>query len=172
MAGLKPPAPKDERQAAADAVSMALDADVILINGRIERHLDRHLIELCLQRRRKSSVFLILVTQGGDADAAYRIARCLQESYQRFVCFISGYCKSAGTLIALGAHELTFCDHGELGPLDVQMAKKDDLWELESGLTVMTALGALHEKAFSSFEYFFMQSEINSNGRIPTQTAV
>ncbi len=47
-----------------------------------------------------------MVTEGGDADPAYRIARCLQDHYDRFSLFVSGYCKSAGTLVALGAHEL------------------------------------------------------------------
>jgi hypothetical protein len=84
---------------------------------------------------------------------------------------VSGYCKSAGTLVALGAHELVFWEHGELGPLDVQMAKKDELWESQSGLTVTTALSALNEKAYSAFENFFLQTKYRGRGAITLRTA-
>jgi ClpP class serine protease len=50
---------------------------------------------------------------------------------------VSGYCKSAGTLIALGANELAFGEHGELGPLDVQIAKRDEVLGLVQFEVVM-----------------------------------
>jgi ClpP class serine protease len=98
-----------------------------------------------MDRKRRKNAILILVTEGGDPDAAYRIARCFQEHYELFTCIVPGYCKSAGTLITIGAHELVMTDGGELGPLDIQMSKKDELWESQSGLTVAAALNALHE---------------------------
>jgi hypothetical protein len=51
------------------------------------------------------------------------------------------------------------------------MVKKDDLFESESGLTVMTALTALHEKSLLAFEHFFLQTSIHSGGRISVRTA-
>lgn len=158
-------------QAAADTVAALLDADILIYNGSIDRWTDRQVIDLCRKRKRRPNVMLILVTEGGDPDVAYRISRLLQFSYKRFWCFVSGYCKSAGTLLVLGAHELILSDHGELGPLDVQMAKKDEMWESESGLTVMTALTALHEKARLSFEHFFVQTKIKTGGNITLRTA-
>lgn len=65
--------------------------------------------------------------------------------YERFTLFVSGLCKSAGTLVAVGAHELIMSDYGELGPLDVQMPKQDAVWEMQSGLTVMSTLNTLTE---------------------------
>ena len=156
---------------AADTVAQSLDADVILYNGGIDRWTDRTFIDLCRKRKRRTNVLLILITEGGDPDVAYRISRLLQHVYTRFYCFVSGYCKSAGTLLVLGAHELIVSDHGELGPLDVQMAKKDEMWESESGLTVMTALTTLHEKARLSFEHFFIQTKIKTGGNITLRTA-
>ena len=155
----------------ADAVASELDADVLLYNGEIVRQLDRHIIDECIKRQRRKNVLMVLVTMGGDANAAYRIARCLQEKYERVVIYVSGYCKSAGTLMAIGAHELVFSDHGELGPLDVQMSKKDDLWETQSGLTVMDALSALQQNAFDAFEKFFLDIERRSDGTITLRTA-
>jgi hypothetical protein len=113
----------------------------------------------------------VLVSEGGDADAAYRISRCLQDHYDRFFCIVSGWCKSAGTLIAVGAHELIFTVSGELGPLDVQMSKRDDLMEMQSGQTVAAALSSLQERAFGAFQQFFLEMQINSGGRITLRTA-
>ena len=124
---------------AADIVADANDCDVLLLNGPMERPLDFRVIDICATRQRRKKIILILVTEGGNADPAYRVARCLQDYYTYFSLFVSGYCKSAGTLVALGAHELIFSDKGELGPLDVQMSKEDELGATRSGLTVLVS---------------------------------
>jgi hypothetical protein len=141
----------------ADAVAEKFGCDVLFFNGPIGRPFDWQLTRLCANRQRRKTVLLLLVTGGGDPDAAYRIARCLQDKYERFVCLVPGYCKSAGTIIALGAHELVIADSGELGPLDVQMSKQDELFQRQSGLTTDAALETLHEKAYEAFEHFVIQ---------------
>lgn len=156
---------------AADLVAQESDADVILYNGEIGREEDRFFIESLIARSRRENVLVLLVTGGGDPDAAYRIARALQEKYKRFTLYVSGYCKSAGTLVATGAHELVMSDHGELGPLDVQMSKKDELWETQSGLTPMETLNALQNKALTAFEDFFLSIKTRSGGTITLRTA-
>ena len=158
-------------QQVADHVAEKLDADVIYYNRPIFRPADQLLIEECIVRTRRKNVLLLLVTTGGDADPAYRIARCLQTKYERFYLYVSGYCKSAGTLVASGAHELVMSDHGELGPLDVQMSKKDELWEMQSGLTVMDTLTALQDNAFAAFERFFLSTKARVGGSITLKTA-
>lgn len=156
---------------AADVIADQSDADVLFINAGIFRPLDRKVLDLCSKRRRRKNVVLLLVTQGGDPDAAYRIARCLQTSYERYVLFVTGHCKSAGTLIAIGAHELVVADSGELGPLDVQMSKPDELLQRQSGLTATAALSTLHEQAFQAFEHFFLSLVTRSGNAISTRTA-
>ena len=156
---------------AADQLAEALDADVILFNGPIQRHTDRQLINDCTARNKRKNVLLLLVTMGGDADSAYRIARCLQSNYERFFLYVSGFCKSAGTLVALGAHELVMSDHGELGPLDVQLFKKDEIGETQSGLTVMYTLSALRENALTTFDEFFLSTKRKFGGTITLRTA-
>ena len=155
----------------ADALADKLDVDIILYNGPIIRPIDTLFIEKCINRDRRTNVLLILVTQGGDADAAYRIARCLQDNYEEFSLYVTGYCKSAGTLIATGAHELIISDYGELGPLDVQMSKEDELWQTQSGLIVMDTLSALQDNAFMAFESFFLQIKAKSDDAITLRTA-
>lgn len=162
---------KPDYDACLAQVTESLSADILLCNSGIDRDIDEDIIRMCYSRNRRKNIALVLVTEGGNPDCAYRIARTLQCLYEKFFCVISGYCKSAGTLLALGAHELIFGHHGELGPLDVQMTKKDELVESESGLTVMTALTALHEKALLAFEHFFLQTTFHSGGRISVRTA-
>lgn len=161
----------EHRKRAIDAVASALDVDVLLYNGPILRPVDIKMHTACRQRDKRKNVLLVLVTEGGDPDAAYRISRCLQEHYEKFTCIVPGWCKSAGTLIAIGAHELVFTGAGELGPLDVQMSKRDDLIEMQSGQTVVAALSSLQEKAFSAFQQFFLEMQVNSGGRITLRTA-
>ena len=151
---------------------MRLISDVLLLNGPMTRPLDFKIIDLCASRARRANIILILVTEGGDADPAYRIARCLQEYYDRFSLFVSGYCKSAGTLVALGAHEIIIADYGELGPLDVQMSKEDELGATRSGLTVLSALSTLQVKAYDAFEYFLLETKRRGGGFITTRTAI
>ena len=129
------------------------------------------LTDICENRNRRENVIFMLVTEGGSADAAYRIARCLQALYQRFFFFVSGYCKSAGTLVGLGAHAVIIADRGELGPLDVQLRQEDELFRTRSGLTVLSALSTLHEHAFEAYEHFLLQMKFRSGGDITTKTA-
>jgi len=147
------------------------DTDVLIYNSPIARDVDSALITTCARRSCRKNVLFVIVTEGGDPDAAYRIGRCLQEAYEHVTCFVTGYCKSAGTIVAIGAHELVISDHGELGPIDVQMSKKDDLFGYESGLTVMASLKSLHERALSAFEHFFINIQAKSAGRVTLKTA-
>jgi hypothetical protein len=150
---------REERiKTAANALAEAENADIYFYNSEIKRPHDEEVMRHCGKIDSSENAILILVTEGGDPDAAYRIARCFQSRYAdgTFTCIVPGYCKSAGTLIAVGAHELVMTESGELGPLDIQMSKKDELWESQSGLTVTAALRALHERSYSAFEHFFL----------------
>ena len=159
----------DDQKTIAEAVR-EFDSDVVFYNGPIERPHDEKFIDVIHDNKQKEKILLILVTSGGDPHAAYRMARYLQESYDHITVFVSGSCKSAGTLIAIGAHELVFSRHGELGPLDVQMAKKDEIWVHHSGLIINAALEAVEEKAFAAFENFLLKMRVRS-GTITTRTA-
>jgi len=145
----------------ADELAEELDADIIFYNAPLQPGMDEKLIEEVIRRRNRKNVLLMLVTLGGDANVAYRVATCLQDNYEQFILYVPGPCKSAGTLVAIGAHKLIMSDHGQLGPLDVQMSKKDELWEVESGLIVMNALVALQREAFSMFNNFLHAFLVN-----------
>ena len=157
----------------ANEIAEATNTDVLLYNGPIQRGLDSVVIDMCGESfHPRPSALLILVTEGGNADAAFRIARCLQERYGSYSVFVTGWCKSAGTIIALGASELIVSDHGEMGPLDVQLSRKDELFETQSGLTVTSALATLHSQAFSAFENFMLDIKLRAGSSITTHTAM
>lgn len=156
----------------AQTLSVEADADVLLYNGEIRRNWDDTVIEMCSSRNRRKNVILYLVTDGGDPHAAYRIASCLQKKYHRFVVMIPGFCKSAGTIITMGAHEIAMTDCGELGPVDVQLAKQDELWQYSSGLNINAALEQLRDESLTTLEHYFVSLTSRSGGRITTKTAM
>lgn len=93
---------------------------------------------------KRDKVLLVLVTLGGHIDAAYRIVRYLRENYEEKVTvLVPGLCKSAGTLICVVAQELVIGESGELGPLDVQVREKGELFSFHSGLAMRQALDTL-----------------------------
>jgi len=92
-------------QNASNALAVEADADVLMLNGVIDEESFRQ-VEQFSRSRQREHVILVLVTHGGDPHAGYRIARTLKRNYSRFTALVSGPCKSAGTLVTLGADEL------------------------------------------------------------------
>ena len=145
--------------------------DVYFFSGPIYRAQADEFTRLVEERKSNTNVALILSTYGGDADSAYIIARHLQLLYERFTVYVFGPCKSAGTIIVLGANEIVMSHRGELGPLDVQILKEDELGLMNSGLDIFDALDALNDYAFKMFEYGFLETKQRSGGTITTTTA-
>ena len=98
----------------------------------------------------KRTVTIFLTTDGGNPHAGYRMVRALQR-YLKVRVVVAGRCKSAGTLIVVGANELALGPWGELGPLDMQITKPDELLYTGSGLEVMQAVTVLTENGNSAF---------------------
>lgn len=153
-------------------ISHNLNTDVLLYVGVLGAPHDHQLVTECTNRRKRPNVLLLLVTPGGDPDAAYRIARCLQQNYERFVVFVPEFCKSAGTLLALGADEVIVGEHGEIGPLDLQYDKKDDLITSQSVFATSTVMTELQAQTIQTFEQVFLNLNFRSENRIALNTAM
>jgi hypothetical protein len=159
------------------AVNEYLDgknADGFLYSGPINRdNADRlvKLIDSRLDRRKNACVFI--TTFGGDPNAAYRIGRSLKANYRdgTILAILGGYCKSAGTLLVLCADELAFGCFGELGPLDTQIDKPNEILASESGLDLFQALKQIMESSFDSFEQQMISIIRHSGGAITTKVA-
>lgn len=151
-------------------ISAAANQDVILFNGTIARDHVLDFVNQVFEQKRHANVLLLLVTDGGDPDAAYKMARYLQKRYDRLTVLVSGYCKSAGTLIAIGAHEVALAPFGELGPLDIQTYKTDNLSGMESGLTISEAIDTLVRKSIELHREHYTKI-MQSTGRVVSFTS-
>jgi len=155
-------------------ISDHYDAEVFAFVGPIVRPFDDEFINRCKtyaseeNRPKRRNFLLILTTLGGDPHAAYRMVRYIQDSFNtvaedatnpseppdqqgKFYVYIDTFCKSAGTIMALGADTLIMSDYGELGPIDAQLRKTEEVGERSSGLTPMDALHALDDLATEHF---------------------
>jgi len=150
------------------SVSATLEADIIFYNSDIDMKGADALINIASHAKNKNAL-LLLCTSGGDANAAYKIARCLQSQYEKFFLYVYGWCKSAGTLIAVGSDEIIMSDYAELGPLDVQLKEKDEIFNFSSGLNIDESLRTLQSETLRFFRLTML--ELAGNMGISTRTA-
>jgi hypothetical protein len=154
-----------------NSISDKSDKDVFVFIAPIDyATVDAFIKILRSNKQKKTNCAVILTTNGGDPDAAYRMSRSIQKYYTKFTLYVFGMCKSAGTLIALAADEIIMSDFGELGPLDIQLAKDDEL-QNTSGLNYLQSLSSLNESIFKSFEENFLKLKSKSSNTITTRTA-
>lgn len=139
------------------------DTDFILVSRGIDRSLHEDLTKLLEGRsNKKKNLHLFLTTYGGDPHGGYRVARSLRHYYDKVRLIVPSYCKSAGTMISIVADELVIGDSGELGPLDVQVTKPNEVQERGSGLDNMQALNAClnHAQEVFTQNFFSMRHQL------------
>ena len=112
---------------------------------------------------RKPNALLCLATFGGDPDGGYRIGRCLQHHYEgKVALYVPSLCKSSGTLTAIAANALVIGNQGELGPLDIQLRKADEMGEHSSGLNIFKAINFLEDRVIDQFRRYLMDVKFGS----------
>jgi hypothetical protein len=155
-----------------DAVAKKLIAksgkDIFVHSGDMMPPACDEMLRLARRPRRKQA-YLFVCTYGGYAKTAYRIMRCLRHAYEQVTVVVAGPCKSAGTLLVIGADEVVMDGAAELGPLDVQIIKTDELIERQSGLATDFAFGKLRAEALDAFRKTFLDLKIG--GKLTTATA-
>ncbi|SOC15303.1 SDH family Clp fold serine proteinase [Stappia indica] len=142
----------------------AYDADFYIYSAPID-HIGFGRVVNCFEVSRDNAV-LILTTNGGLANSAYQIARLFQNHYQNFTIFIPSVCKSAGTLLSIGAHSLVMSEFSELGPLDVQLYERDEIISRRSGLLNHSAFEALKRESFDLYEHILLSIKQRSGDNI------
>lgn len=149
----------------ATAYAKEQSRDVLLLSGPLDLGCEYELDAAIRSRtERAGSIVLILATLGGDPHVAYRVGRILQRRYEHIQVVVHGWCKSAGTLVAIAGHEIVIGDMGELGPIDVQRLRPDDLWERSSGLTSDAAMSELADIAWRLFRTLSLKTKSLSIG--------
>lgn len=148
------------------------DTDAYVYAGPIEKSgYDLVCDRLEENKKKRKQAILFLATGGGNPHAGYRIARAFNHHYgeNNFKIAITSECKSAGTLICIGASSLIFFDKGELGPLDVQFQKQDEIFQQSSGLDILRGMTYLQNDALAAFNSFLM--DINGGSGLSTKIA-
>lgn len=161
------------------------EADLYLYIGDMDQPCDRLFNSwLTPKTRKRKNAILLMRTLGGSADVAYRIARRFQNTYKtieqhddgstvrgKFYVCICRECKSAGTLLSIGANEIIMSTGAELGPLDVQLRKQDEVGERTSGLAPVQAMGSLRGQAIDHFKNIFLSLRFDSDLAFSTKLA-
>jgi hypothetical protein len=149
------------------------ERDLLVFSGAINsENGDTFISQLLAHKTRRTKAVLFLCTYGGDPHAAYRMARVLRRCYPEDVRILIGsHCKSAGTMIALCADSLGFSDFGELGPLDTQLSRPDEVLQRASGLEVFSTLQYLTDHAFACFEQNMLTIIQKSGQTVSTRLA-
>ncbi len=179
-------------KAAVTALADKHDADILGYFGDIQRPEDDWIYRTGAKRRKRKNVILLLTTRGGDPHVAYRISRALQDLYNtrplksgsptlpkkgksappgKFIVMVLSKCKSAGTIIALGATDIWMSQSAEFGPIDVQLRKPDEVGERTSGLTPMQAMSVLENQSLSMFKRHFRQLRFDADLVFSTKMA-
>lgn len=149
----------------------SFDCDIVAYLGPITRIGYDRLCKTIPTKRRTNCLF-VLATFGGDPHAGYRIARALSHYYPdpgTIRILVPHFCKSAGTLICIGAHELIMADRGEIGPLDIQVQKPDEMMKFASSLDIIRGLAYLRDEVLTSFRESLI--DINQGGGLSTTIA-
>ena len=158
----------------ANSISNELDARVIVYSGDIDVDGFGQLLQAVQpspQQPNKANTLLFLTTWGGGANPAYRIASLLQSISEKFVLCVPAECRSAGTIIALGASELFLTGLSVLGPLDPQLRQRDEIGQRRSGMVVRTALDGLAEETFKVYERVMLGITVGSQHAISFDVA-
>lgn len=100
--------------------------------------------------KHNENVAVLIATPGGSADDAFRMMRLLQNNYKEVKVIIIGCCYSAGTLFTLGANKILMSEGANLGPLDVQVRREDDIARMsgESYRQALMDLSAIAQMVF------------------------
>lgn len=85
--------------------------------------------QLCEQLEKipstEKNIDLLIVSQGGDPNVAWRIISLLRERFEKVGVLIPFNAQSAATLLAFGADEIIMHPFSSLGPIDAQIAIRD-----------------------------------------------
>lgn len=133
-----------------------MKTDVFVYAGQISVGGYELFCERLKEGKKSERVLLVLATPGGDPHAGFRIARALQHTYDHFELLVPRFCKSAGTLVALGAQKLYLDDMSELGPLDIQIKKNDEVVGRNSGLDILQAVNYLQGQTLTAFQTYLV----------------
>lgn len=151
-----------------------IDYDLFIFNNEIGYGTVLQCIDsIPKKEERKKHCFLVLTTPGGNIGTSYKLITSLKNGYDSVNACVIQYCKSAGTFIVLGADRLTMSEVGELGPLDVQIYKRDSVIFPGSGLDPFVTIDEIAKKMFElTIECFAKFAKENIATKLALDSAI
>jgi ClpP class serine protease len=95
--------------------------NLVVLIGPIENDVIPPFVDAIGDIERTSPLDLMVMSPGGDAEAALRIAKLCHAGRDDFRVVVPDQAKSAATLLALGAEAIVMSDSSDLGPVDPQV---------------------------------------------------
>jgi hypothetical protein len=109
-----------------------LSADVISFTGAIHEGLTPKVLgvieDLAKDEYKKNTLFIILTTTGGSANAVDVYVNIIRHHYEIVNFIVSDYAYSAGTIFCMSGDNIYMDYHSVLGPIDPQVQNKDGRW--------------------------------------------
>jgi hypothetical protein len=109
-----------ERQALIRAYEGAHNCRLVVVFDMLFSYGVNLFEELVYDADPDQDLHLLLATPGGDGETAVRLARSAQARCKEFTVIVPDQAKSAGTILALGAHHVLMGPTSDLGPIDPQ----------------------------------------------------
>ena len=107
------------------------------------------------------ALHLLLATPGGDGESALRLVRSAQARCREMVVIVPDLAKSAGTLIALGAHRILMGPTSDLGPVDPQFSlNPQNPQELSSAKDLIAAVDQAVESVQKSPDTYALHAAL------------
>jgi|ERR1041385_1635676 hypothetical protein len=149
------------------------DSDFYLFSaGIFDQQVDNAISAVRRVKNKRTNASLALCTLGGSADAAFQLARIFKRKYTKFTLYVFGVCKSAGTLVAVGADEIVMSEFGQFGPLDVQLTDKEDVFAQTPALDIQQSVATLSKLTFDTFwDYFLSLAKAGLGSKTASEAA-
>lgn len=136
-----------DRQELIRAYEERFDCRLIVMIDAIFAPSITYLEELIYDADPSTDLHLILDSPGGDGEVAVRLVRSAQARCRELTVIVPDRAKSAGTILALGAHHILMGPASDLGPVDPQfpvgqrglVAAKDIIAAVESAEVAIAA---------------------------------
>ena len=114
-----------ERQRQIRAYEALTGSRLVVLIGYLETFSITFFEDLLIDVDPGDDLHLLLDTPGGDGEAAIRLVRQAQSRCRELSVIVPDQAKSAGTILALGAHRIVMGPTSDLGPIDPQFLYSD-----------------------------------------------
>ena len=116
-----------DRQQAISEYQNKFACKLVVMKDVIFNHSVVRFEDLIYDASPETDLHVILASQGGDGETAVRLVRAAQARCKELTIIVPDQAKSAATLMALGAHHILMSATSDLGPIDSQFPRGDEL---------------------------------------------